>query len=195
MRNGKYLLNSGQANYSFGTLHTVFQRAFSKTNLKTFHPKSVLILGFGAGSIAHILQVELKLNCAITGIEKDAKLIEIAKKYFRFSEHKNLQVCIDDALTYMEGNTKKYDLIVVDLFDEMDVPEQFQTPKFIQLLFNHLNKSGWMYYNYVVDTALQQQKFTDFEAQFNEIFETSTCLNFEQGNKILFCKPTSVSLQ
>ncbi|MBE9480460.1 MAG: hypothetical protein IMY69_02060, partial [Bacteroidetes bacterium] len=57
---GKYILNSKNVNYSYGGLHKAFQKIFRKINLKEEKIKNVLILGFGAGSIASILLDEYK---------------------------------------------------------------------------------------------------------------------------------------
>src|SRR5262245_54275891 len=56
--NGKYLLDTASVNYSFGGLHEVFQSAFAQFNIGRRKANNALILGFGAGSVASILQNE-----------------------------------------------------------------------------------------------------------------------------------------
>src|SRR3954471_6764919 len=47
IENGKYVLNSEHANYSFGSLHRIFKRAFKMTRIGDKEIKNVLLLGFG----------------------------------------------------------------------------------------------------------------------------------------------------
>jgi hypothetical protein len=60
LSNGKYVLDSARVNYSFGGLHAVFRKAFSRFNIRKRDIISALILGFGTGSVATILCDEYK---------------------------------------------------------------------------------------------------------------------------------------
>jgi predicted membrane-bound spermidine synthase len=92
LNNGTYLLNSGKANYSFGNLHRVFQKVFARTKLAEKNIKSALLLGFGTGSVAHILQHELKINCHITGVEIDSVVIKLARNYFKLTSLNDCEI-------------------------------------------------------------------------------------------------------
>ena len=52
LSNGKYTLDSARVNYSFGGLHAVFRKAFSRFNICERDISNALILGFGTGSVA-----------------------------------------------------------------------------------------------------------------------------------------------
>ena len=54
--NGKYVLNSHNANYSFGGLHILFDAFFKQINIKQYQIQSVLLLGMGAGSVVTLLK-------------------------------------------------------------------------------------------------------------------------------------------
>ena len=58
---GKYQLDSDNSNYSFGSLHRLFQQVFLKVGLKERNPENLLLLGFGAGSVVSIIRDELKM--------------------------------------------------------------------------------------------------------------------------------------
>jgi len=60
--NGRYHLNSAHVNYSFGGLHTVFERVFAHLEIQDREFSSVLVLGFGAGSVADILRNRYEKN-------------------------------------------------------------------------------------------------------------------------------------
>jgi spermidine synthase len=182
---GKYLLNCGNANYSFGNLHTAFQIAFKRSELIKKPISNVLILGFGAGSIAHILQKELKLKCVIQGVEIDKELLELAKHYFDFDKISDCKVAAEDAQLFLENSTNTYDLIVVDLFQELEVPSKFQELYFLELIKNKLSTNGHFYYNFVVNNESQLQKFKALRSKVNAIFPAAKEMQLPLGNRML----------
>ncbi|TAL58223.1 MAG: methyltransferase domain-containing protein [Bacteroidetes bacterium] len=147
--NGKYVLDSANVNYSFGGLHTVFQKAFRQFNIKERNVNNVLILGFGSGSVASILQHEYRKEVAITGVEKDEAVIELAKKYFSVDNYKNLKLHCSDAYDFVLKAQGEYNLIVVDIFVDMLSPEKFQDEKFVSALSKLLSNDGILFYNFI----------------------------------------------
>src|SRR5688500_17531836 len=92
---GKLMLNTALANYSYGGLHRVFQIAFDKINLKNLPLTNVLILGFGAGSVATIIRDELKMDVPITGVEQDYAIVQIAREFFDIDRLHTLNIISD----------------------------------------------------------------------------------------------------
>ncbi|MFH0894245.1 MAG: hypothetical protein V2A54_07405, partial [Bacteroidota bacterium] len=80
---GKLQMNSVNANYSEGPLRTAFEVEFRKLDLPGRNIKNTLILGFGAGSVASLLQEKFNIDCAITGVELDPEVIRLGEKYFK----------------------------------------------------------------------------------------------------------------
>ena len=110
--NRKYLLNSENANYSYGGLHVLFNKFFKQIGIKKYDIKSVLVLGMGAGSVVSLLRQKYKIDCAITAIEKDEVVIELAKKYFEIEKYNPLNIVNADAFEFVNTTYKKYDLII-----------------------------------------------------------------------------------
>lgn len=132
LQNGKLVMDSNTANYSYGSLHSLFQKIikdFKFDNKK----KQALILGFGAGSIAEILNEEQELDLKITALEIDRVVIDVYKKYFKKEKHQTTLIQ-GDALLFLKNSTEKFDYIFIDVFNNLDVPKNFQTNQFIQLL-------------------------------------------------------------
>ena len=60
--NNKIRVDTKKVNYSFGSLHRVFENALKKINpFEKFPIQNILILGFGAGSIYEILRKQIDL--------------------------------------------------------------------------------------------------------------------------------------
>lgn len=148
--NGKLVLNTKNSNYSYGSLHRVFQSVFKKINIQDREIKDVLILGFGAGSVASILINECGIKCRISAVELDQKIIDLAEVHFKISEYKELKIFQEDAADFLLKNNNKYDLVVVDVYIDNDVPAHCETSDFVKGLGRALNKDGLVVFNKLV---------------------------------------------
>ena len=167
--NGKYVLDTARVNYSFGGLHKVFQTAFSRFKIRGRELKNVLILGFGGGSIASILQDEYKKDCAIAGVEKDPEIIALAKKYFSVDKYKKLTLYCEDAYEFVQRCDKKFDLIAMDIFVDIDIPEKFLDDTFLSAVSNLLSANGILFYNLVVYNEKIRDKGALLYRQMNRL--------------------------
>ncbi len=179
----KLLLNASHANYSFGSLHEVFRDAFQQLNPDYEQLNNVLILGFGAGSVAWILQKENRCPCHITGVEIDEKVIALANKYFQLSNLENLNIHISDASDFLSEKTRQYDLIVVDLFLDHRTPERFLTAGFLKDLHVHLQPQGIILFNYLQYDFKAQNDIRPFEEIFAKTFQDIRELTFNRKSK------------
>jgi spermidine synthase len=190
LSNGRYILDSGHVNYSFGGLHLVFRKAFARFNIRERDISNALILGFGTGSVASILCDEYKKDVHLTGVEKDPVVIELARKYFHIDRYKNLSLHIEDAGDFVENCNKKFDLVVVDIFVGADVPEKFWEAKFLAGLGRVLSPEGISFFNVVVyDGRLRTGCASLFEKMNSLIAKTEFCQVFFKGtaNWIFVC--------
>jgi spermidine synthase len=187
--NGKYLLNSDNANYSYGGLHVLFNTFFKQIAIKKYNIKSVLVLGMGAGSVISLLKQTYKIDCAITAIEKDDVVIELAKKYFEIEKYKQLSIVNDDAFEYVKTTYKKFDLIISDLFIDGNVPEQFASPEYITNLKRISNNNSCLIYNKMTEDPKHKKEVKAFEKLFSDIFsgaKTHKLIANESENSLLY---------
>ncbi len=167
--NGKMVLNSKNSNYSYGSLHRVFQSVFKKININNYEINDVLILGFGAGSVASILINEYEKKCRISGVELDQKIIELAKEHFNISEYKELKIFQEDAAEFILRNRAKFDLVVVDVYIDNDVPEHCETEEFIKGLKRAMNENGIVVFNKLVYSKKVEDSANDLHSRFQNI--------------------------
>lgn len=166
---GKYMLDSGRANYSFGGLHSIMQKVFSKFEIRDREIKNVLLLGFGAGSIASILQKEYKKKLKIIGVEKDPVVVDLAKKYFSLGKFKDLELYTEDAYDFVRNCNNKFDMIVMDVFVDVNVPDKFLEKEFISSLGDLLSVRGILFFNLVVYTERIRDKGNVLFNHMNEL--------------------------
>lgn len=178
---GGYVLDAKTVNFSFGTLNRVFQLAFDHLKIGGRPIKSALILGYGAGSVAALLNERLN-EPQIVGVEIDAEVIAIAREYFELGELDNVSVVEMDATTYVQTCEEKLDLIAVDLFDDDKVPGQFYEKSFLESLKTLLNPGGMLVFNASVQSS--GQEIAELSKAFQEIFNGHHTLSL-QGNNVL----------
>ncbi len=160
---GKYMLNSRNTNYSYGPLHILFKRAFKKLKPNWSNINTALILGFGTGCVAETITSH-NPDCIIDGVEIDTKVIELGKKYYNTHLMKNVMVHCESAENYMRRCRKKYDLIVIDVYLDIDVPEEVESETFLLNVRDSLRPGGIVMFNkyvYSGSTAGQVQSLKE----------------------------------
>lgn len=142
---GRKILNSKNANYSFGPLQQILEVGLSKINFTNI--ESVLILGLGGGSLVYSLREKFGFDKEIHAVELDHKLIDIANQEFSLSSIKKLTIDNINAFDFAKKCSKEFDLIIVDLFIDNMVPHQFYSEEFCQNLCNMLSPKGSVLFN------------------------------------------------
>lgn len=143
--NGKKHLNTTNANYSYGSLQKILKFGLKKINLKKVN--SVLLLGLGGGSVVETLRRDFNYLKPITAVDIDPIIIDIAKKEFNLIENENLEIICDDALKFMASNTRHFDLIIIDLFIDINVPKSFFELSFWQNVVDASGANGAILFN------------------------------------------------
>ncbi len=174
IQDGKYVLNTQNANYSFGSLHRVFQKAFKIIRLKERNFSSCLLLGGGAGSIPSILYKELGLNISTTVVEIDKEVIRLGKKYFKLGDYPNLTIINEDAFVFVSNTTETYDLIAIDIFKDVMVPERFISLVFFDNIKKRLTPNGVVIFNFVSFDFETKQQIKKIEQLLTTVFKEST---------------------
>ncbi len=187
LQNGKYALHSQNTNYSHGTLHTLFKRIFRIFSLDWTQINEVLILGFGAGSIAEII-ASYKPKCAITGVEIDSKVIELGKKYFGNEQLKNNEIICSSADVFVKNTDKKFDLIIIDAFIDMKVPDELETLEFLKNINKNLNKNGGVIFNKVIYTDEFENQIPELYKLYENVFDSVKLITVMETGKIFFAR-------
>ncbi|MCX6350527.1 MAG: methyltransferase domain-containing protein [Bacteroidetes bacterium] len=140
-------------------MHHLFQKVFHQIKLKKRRIEDVLVLGFGVGSVAGILQNELKINCKITGVEYSNEVIQLGYDLFKVDRFKNLEIINNDAFDFVQNHTSKYDLIVIDIFEDATIPPKFFGEEFLNKLPALTTEKGMVVFNIIVNTHADEERF------------------------------------
>ena len=184
---GKLLLNTTNANYSYGSLHQVFEDAFELIDLQNSNPKSVLVLGLGAGSVIDIMQRQYGIYPKITAIEIDPVVIECLK-FWELLNLDKTKIIQGDAFEIIHTLNEEFDLIIVDLFIDMEVASLINTPEFLSKLKSLISHQGKILINYIVETKGQKNSFAEFQLSLITYFKEITGHEIMGINRVLELK-------
>lgn len=105
---------------------------------------SILILGNGTGTYATQCKRYFD-NVNIAGVEIDQKITDLAVKYFELP--KDVEVTTYDGRAYLNAIDEKYDVIMVDAYQDITIPFQMSSIEFFTLVSEHLKDDGVMVVN------------------------------------------------
>jgi len=104
--------------------------------------QKALIIGLAGGTAAHQLKYFFKDNIEIEGVEIDKKVIDISRKYFGLNDD-IVKIYNQDGRMFLQNNTKKYSIIIVDAYaQEIYIPWTLTTKEFWRLVKNRLEENG-----------------------------------------------------
>jgi spermidine synthase len=187
--NGELVLDSKNTNYSYGSLQRILRKGLKFIGfdrIKKF--ESILILGVAGGSVIKTLVEEVKFKGQITGIEIDEEIIEIANKYFKLNEIKNLDVIIDDAFEFVLKTKEKYDLIIIDIFQDTTMPNFLFEDFFINRLNYLLKIEGFILFNTMVINEKDRIRNLEYKKKFNDNFSLRMYPKVEVHNELFTIK-------
>jgi spermidine synthase len=192
--NGELVMDSENANYSYGSLQRILRIGLKNIGFEKIKPmKQALILGVAGGSVIKTLVDEIEFKGKITGVEIDPEIIKIANNYFELDKIKNLEIIIADAFEFVLKTQKKYDLIIIDIFQDTKMPsflfEHFFTDRICALL----EKGGFVLFNTMilnVNENLRNQKYID-EFYKNQ-FKIKTLPRVETHNELIIIEKLEV---
>lgn len=104
----------------------------------------VLILGMGTGTYAAQCRKYFG-DMVIEGVEIDEKITDLAIKYFDLPE--DVKVTTYDGRAYLNAIDKKYDVIMVDAYQDITIPFQMSSVEFFTMVKEHLHENGIMVVN------------------------------------------------
>ena len=104
----------------------------------------VLILGMGTGTYATQCKKYFG-DMEIEGVEIDKKITDLSRKYFSLPE--DVKVTTYDGRAYLQAADKKYDVIMVDAYQDITIPFQMSSVEFFSMVKEHLNENGVMVVN------------------------------------------------
>ena len=187
--NGYLVLDSENTNYSFGSLQRVLKKGLKYIGYERIQNfQSILVLGVAGGSVIETLKKEVKFEGKITGVEIDADVIELATKYFGLGNYKNVSIINDDAFEFVLKTKEKYDLIIIDIFQDTTMPNFLFEDFFINRINFLLNVNGFILFNTMVLDYQERRRNVDYKNKFDSNYSIRLYPKIEVHNELFTIK-------
>lgn len=185
LSNGELVLDSKNTNYSYGSLQRILRKGLQHIGfekIKTF--KNILVLGVAGGSVIKTLKEEIGYKGNITGVELDPEIIEIANNYFNLDKTEGVSIIIDDAKQFVAKTEEKYDLVIVDIFQDKSMPEFLFKTDFTENIKNIVNTQGYILFNTMVLNRKDKERNKAYTELFDNSFKVDSYPGLENYNEI-----------
>ena len=185
--NGELVLDSENTNYSYGSLQRILRYGLRNIGyeviLKMDH---ILLLGVAGGSVIKTLVDEIEYKGKITGVEIDPDMIKIANEYFNLNEIKQLEVVIDDAFEFVLKTKDKYNLIIIDIFEDIKMPNFLFERFFSERICSLLKNKGFVLFNTMILDEAHNVRNRNYITEINPNLYTSKMLpRVEDHNELI----------
>src|SRR3990172_5227366 len=117
------------------------QTAFISLAFLDREPRSVLFVGLGAGSMPRYLN-RYYPQAEIDVVEIDPDIVDVAKRFFYFTENSRMKVHVEDGRVFIKRASKKYDVIFLDAYQSGDIPFHLTTIEFLKEVKGKLKEGG-----------------------------------------------------
>ncbi|MBX2978715.1 MAG: hypothetical protein KF905_05410 [Flavobacteriales bacterium] len=185
---GRKVLNTANANQSFGSLHNVWAAVLQHLNLPQKPPRSVLLLGLGGGSAVHILRSELKLACPITAVELDPAMIDLGKRHFGLGHWADVNIVQGDATIQVHALRERYDLVLVDLFDDLDLARGVDHGGFMHGLRDRCEFGGTLCFNTVSHDEFSEGRCDRVKNLLQRVFSEVEEFRTKETNSVFIAR-------
>ena len=185
--NGELVLDSKNTNYSYGSLQRILRKGLKSIGFEKINTMNhILVLGVAGGSVVKTLINDVGFKGKITGVEIDTEIINIANTYFKLDKIPNLEIYIDDAFEFVLKTKNKYDLIIIDVFQDTKMPnflfERFFTDRLDMILSNY----GIILFNTMIVEQIQNKRNLNYIAGFNaKKYTVRTIPRVERHNELI----------
>ena len=185
--NGELVLDSKNTNYSYGSLQRILRKGLKSIGFEKINTMNhILVLGVAGGSVVKTLINDVGFKGKITGVEIDTEIINIANTYFNLDKIPNLEICIEDAFEFVLKTKNKYDLIIIDVFQDTKMPnflfERFFTDRLDIILSNY----GIILFNTMIVEQIQNKRNLNYISGFNtKKYAVRTIPRVERHNELI----------
>jgi spermidine synthase len=133
---------------SGSVVYDVWEQTLKEIKKQKPSVKRCLILGLGGGSAAKLVN-KFWPDTKICGVDVDPVIVELGKKHMGL-EKIPVEIVIAEGEKFINKEvmtTKVYDLILIDMYVGVNVPEEFENLTFVRKIINLTTHDGIAVYN------------------------------------------------
>ncbi len=148
-------------------LFEYMQMSFVSLAFLNAAPADVLYVGLGVGAMPRYLSKHYpQANIDVAEIDPD--VLPVAQKYFYFSETEKMKVHTDDGRLFIKRTRKRYDMIVLDAYQNDSIPFHLTTIEFLKEVKSRLKDNGIVVANIV--SSYRNKFFDSMVMTYRKVF-------------------------
>ncbi|HEX8269834.1 MAG TPA: fused MFS/spermidine synthase [Flavobacterium sp.] len=168
--NGQLVLDSQNTNYSYGSLQRILRRGLQTIGFDVVKEmQHILVLGVAGGSVIQTLVGEVGFKGKISGVEIDPEIVAVANSYFHLDKIPNLKLYIDDAFEFVLKTTERYDLIIIDIFRDTEMPNFLFEKFFVDRIGFLLKPKGFFLFNTMTLNGVHDERNKQYIAEIDPV--------------------------
>jgi spermidine synthase len=150
-------------------------------------PRRILVVGLGGGTLPMFLHKHYP-EATIDAVDIDPGVVDVAKKFFGFSEDEFMHAYVGDGRQFIEQFRQPYDAIFLDAYGGDSVPAHLTTQEFLRAVRRVLRPDGVVVGNVWArhSNPLYDSMVRTYQEVFDELFILAVP---EAGNMILLALP------
>ena len=151
--------------------------------------ENILLIGLGSGRIVIQFEKVCENLKTIDVVDLEENIVDIAKNYFGFKPSEKFNFILQDGLTYLRHNKKKYDLIVVDVANNDGIDLRFLSEEYFASIKKSLKKNGIFVSNMCASPDFENKKnifFKEFFPIYKENFNHNFIFKGDTSDKVYY---------
>lgn len=151
--------------------------------------ENILLIGLGSGKIVNDLEYLLPNLKSFDVVDLEENIVSIAQNYFGFKPSDKFNFILQDGLTYLRNNKKKYDLIIVDVANNDGIDLRFLSEDYFKSIKKSLKKSGLFVSNMCASPDFKNKKnlfFNKYFSIYKQYFEYNHVFKGDYSDEVYY---------
>lgn len=147
-------------------------------------PRRVLIVGLGGGTLPRTLP-KIVSSVKIDVAEIDPAVVRVARRFFEFAPGRQTDVFEEDGRVIVKRMLKqgaKYDLVMLDAFDNEYIPEHLLTREFLVEVRGLLSERGVVAANTFASSRLYDHESATYYSVFGDFY------SLKKNNRVILVR-------
>ncbi len=152
-------------------------------------PKNVLVIGIGGGSFLRFLHYHFP-QAQIDATDNCQETLDVSNRYFSLPQSDQINIFNKSGEVFLQECTKKYDLIMIDAFDQKGMAPTIYSDNTLSLCRQHLNSDGLLCSNvWSADRGYLENIKSSFKQNFSQTLYIPVP---KKGNIIVVAAPQPI---
>ncbi len=151
--------------------------------------EKILLIGLGSGKIVNDFECLFDNLKIIDVVDIEENILNIAQTYFNFKKNKKFNFILQDGVTFLRCNKKKYDLIVADTANNEGIDLRFLGDDYFSVIKHSLKKNGIFVSNMCASPDFNNPQnifFKDFFPVYRRRFKNNLVFKGNYSDKIYY---------